>query len=210
VAGGVTNVVYFAVDNKLYVFKDSASPIIPEMGTEPLSQPVTDRSDNLYVLQGTKLYKVGPDASVQSSLTIAGITATSPVQPVMDGVGNIFIIDNQNKLFIYTPNLEPAGGFTPQLLPFAGTLGVLQVAPNGSLFCNSSTALFRLKPGVPSTVEVSSYSDGTSYRAAASLILDGKALPAIASMIFQSGSTITIGPGFSVPVGTEVVFRAGS
>ena len=39
VAGGVTNVVYFAVDNKLYVFKDSASPIIPEMGTEPLSQP---------------------------------------------------------------------------------------------------------------------------------------------------------------------------
>ena len=210
VAGGATNVVYFAVDNKLYVFKDSSYPIIPELGAEPLSQPVIDRNDTLYVVQGTKLYKVGPDATVQSSVIIPGIAANKPVQPVMDGDGNLFIIDYANKLFIYKSNLEPPAGFTPQVLPFGGSLGVLQVAPNGSLFCNSPTALFRLTPGVGSTVEVSSYADGTSYRAAASLVLDAAALPENSSIIFQSGGTITIESEFSVPVGTEVVFRAGS
>jgi outer membrane protein assembly factor BamB len=210
VAGIASNLSCFAVDDKLYVFKDSKHPIVPELGTGLLSQPVIDRNDTLYVVQGTKLYSVGPDASVRSPLTIPGITATKPVQPVMDGTGNLFIIDNQNKLFIYKPNLEPPAGFSPQVLPFGGSLGVLQVAPNGSLFCNSASALFRLKPGVGSIVEVSSYSDATSYRAASSLVLDGSALPAAASVVFQSGGTIAIAPGFSVPVGTEVVLRTGS
>ena len=62
---------------------------------------------------------------------------------------------------------------------------------------------------VDSAVTVSSYADATCYRAASSLSLAGAALPAAASVVFQSGGTISIKPGFSVPVGTEAVFNTG-
>jgi|GEM_PF-2835533 len=210
VAGSTVNVAYFAIDKTLYVFKDSKSPIILQEGSEPLSQPVLGLNDTLYILQGTKLYSVGPDASVQSSVAIPGFTAITPVEPVMDGAGNLFIIDNENKFFVYKPDLQPPAGFSPQPLPFSGNLGVLQVAPNGSIFCNSTSVVFRLTPNVGSSVEVPSYSSATSYRAANSLVLDGSALPAAASVVFQSRGTITIEAGFSLPKGTEAVFRTGS
>lgn len=193
------------------VFRDIGSPVSDNLGLKgPISQPVIDAHDVLYVLQGSEIYTVSRDGTTKpSSVLIAEIIATDPVKPVMDGAGNLFMVDNQHKLFVYTPDLKP--GNTPQSLPFAfgGSQPSLQVAPNGSLYCQSGSALFRLTPGISGIVGVSSYADSTAYRAASSLSLAGAALPAAASVIFQSGGTISIEPGFSVPVGTEAVFNTG-
>lgn len=211
VAGGANGLSYFAVDETLYVFKDIGTPVSDHLAVQGLiSQPVIDANDVLHVLQGTELYTVSQDGtSKPSSVTIPGITAADPVKPVMDGSGNLFIIDNECKLFVYMPGLKP--GNNPQPLPFAfgSSQPSLQVAPNGSLFSQSGSALFRLKPSVESLVTVSSYADATSYRAASSLMLAGAALPAAGSVVFQSGGTISMEPGFSVPLGTEVVFNTG-
>jgi outer membrane protein assembly factor BamB len=216
VAGRGNGLSYFGVDDTLYVFRDSNVPNITPQNTLrvvegiKLSQPVIDLDDTLYALQGTELYTVSPDGTggPTKSVTTPNIAAISPVEPLMDGAGNLFIIDNRNTLFVFNKELELGNG--PQVLPFSGLRPGLQAAPNGSLFCNSDTALFRLTPDVASTVTVTSYADATSYRAASSLVLEGAALPAAASVVFESGDTITIKPFFSVPLGTEAVFTTES
>src|SRR5262249_9064294 len=114
---GVNGLSYFGVDEKLYVFKDIGTPVSDKLGLKgPISQPVIDKDDVLYVVQGTEVYTVSRDGtSRHASVTVPGLTTTVPVKPVMDGAGNLFIIDNQNKFFVFTSGLQ--SGNSPQALP---------------------------------------------------------------------------------------------
>jgi outer membrane protein assembly factor BamB len=214
VCGRANGLSYFGADDTLYVFRAVGTPL-STFGTVPdalISQPLIDDRDILHVLQSDTLFTVSADGTGPplGQFQIPGLTAATPirpVRPVMDGAGNVFILDNSQTLYVCTPDLKLVYKSQPAL--FSPPNPGLQIAPDGSLFCNSASALFRLTPGVEATVTVDAYQDATCYRAQSSLILDGAALPASASLEFQSGGSITIKPGFTVPAGTEAAFRTG-
>jgi outer membrane protein assembly factor BamB len=212
VCGRANGLSYFGVDDELYVFgaigRPLRTPPLRQVPNAPISQPLIDDDDILYALQSSMLFTVSADGTtITGRAEIPGLNANLPVRPVMDGAGNVFIIDNDGRLYICTPDLKVAN--QPQQVPFTGHHPGLQIAPDGSLFCGSASALFRLTPAVSPAVIADAYQDATCYRAQSSLVLDGAALPALASLVFQSGDSIAIRPGFSVPAGTEAVFITG-
>jgi outer membrane protein assembly factor BamB len=210
VCGRVNGLSYFGVDDALYVFGAIGTPLstFKVVTGADISQPLIDDDDILYALQSSTLFTVGADGTtVTGHVAIPELNASPPVRPAMDGAGNVYIIDNDGRLYVCTPDLKVANH--PQQVPFTGRAPGLQIAPNGSLFCGSASALFRLTPALDPTVTVAAYQDATCYRAQTSLVLGGAALPASASVEFQSGDSITVRPGFSVPAGAEAVFRTG-
>ena len=212
VCGRANGLSYFGVDDALYVFGSIGTPLrttpLMEVPDADISQPLIDDDDILYALQSSTLFTVGADGTtVTGHVAIPELNASPPVRPAMDGAGNVYIIDNDGRLYVCTPDLKVANH--PQQVPFTGRAPGLQIAPNGSLFCGSASALFRLTPALDPTVTVAAYQDATCYRAQSSLVLGGAALPASASVEFQSGDSITVRPGFSVPAGAEAVFRTG-
>jgi hypothetical protein len=210
VCGRANGLSYFGVGDALYVFGAIGTPLrtFKVVAGADISQPLIDGDDVLHALQASTLFTVSADGTaISGQVTIPGLDASTPVRPVMDGAGNVYIIDNGDRLYVCTPDLKVAN--QPQQVPFAGRTPGLQIAPDGSLFCGSASALFRLTPAVSPAVTVGSYQDATCYRAGSSLVLGGAALPASASLVFQSGGSIAIKPGFSVPRGTESVFITG-
>ena len=195
------------------MFRDIGTPqgVFPDKSSSSkalVSQPVTDAADTLYVLQGNTLFTVSPDGTkMTKSAPATGVSATTPVSPVMDGAGNLYLIDNRNKLFVFRPDLKP--GNSPQTLSFTGLNPGLLLAPDGSLFTASNSTLYRVRPGVKADVTVKAYADRTSYRATSLLVLGGAAVPAGGSLVFQSGGSIEIQPGFSFPVGAQARFGTG-
>jgi hypothetical protein len=210
VCGRANGLSYFGVDDALYVFGAIGTPLstFKVVAGADISQPLIDGDDVLHALQASTLFTVGSEGTtVSGQVTIPGLDASTPVRPVMDGAGNVYIIDNADRFYVCTPDLKVAN--QPQQVPFTGRTPGLQIAPDGSLFCGSASALFRLTPAVSPAVTADSYADATCYRARSSLVLGGAALPASASLLFQSGDSIAIKPGFSVPRGTEAVFITG-
>jgi outer membrane protein assembly factor BamB len=210
VCGRENGLSYFGVDDALYVFGAIAKPLcmFREVAGVGISQPVIDDGDVLHALQSGTLFTVSADGmTITGKATVPDLDASTPVRPAMDGAGNVFIIDNNDKLYVCSPDLTVAN--QPQQVPFTERMQSLQIAPDGSLFCGSASALFRLTPAASPTVTVDAYQDATCYRARSSLVLDGAALPVPASVLFQSGGSIAIRPGFSVPRGTEAVFITG-
>ena len=115
-----------------------------------------------------------------------------------------------HTLFVYDADLRPATD-PARKLPLDGLAAgsTLQLAPNGRLYCASPAAIFEIKPVVPASVTAKDYAESTAYTAGENLALEAGAVPRDSGVVFQAGETITIAPGFAVPVGSEASFTTG-
>jgi hypothetical protein len=173
-----------------------------------MSQPVVGTDDAVTIVQGDQVAVLPAAGSFDptATKTVSGLTAKHRSSPVMDGAGNLYLIDDSPTLIVLDSSLATIASVPVSGAPRPESI---VLAPDGTVFWSSQSAIYALKPNVPDAVAASSFADATAYRAATTLTVAAGAVPAQASVLFQAGSSIALKPGFSIPVGATAAFITG-
>jgi len=236
----VTSTGYVYVANKLidadsmYVFNRNLTRV-QSIGGVNISQPVSGPDTLLQTVNTSTAYFINSGNLVRSFPAASSVVATfkgnlSVRSLVADMTGNIYCLGNDKVLYSYinrSVNVSPANPDDD-----AGFQKAMIIAPDGSLYTTTSSALFALRPAYKSDytlkntdIQLNNYTfRGNQLNVSGQYVLQGKKilvgnqavsigpdsrLDPAADITIESGGRVSFQKGFRVPAGARLTVKNG-
>lgn len=211
-AGGV--MVFADKSSKGNVEAYNAKGKIWNASDNPVAQPVLGTNELVYFLRGGQLQSHKyDDITTPPSPVDKGLLATSNL--VMDGADDVYFWNN-GTFYAYGPDGNQLLG--PQSIKGPPPNIRLTMAPDGTLWANSTTALFAFQPKYNAQdweIKAKELATQTTYRATGKLTVkaenaqEAEVVPESAQLLLEAGSAISFSGGFGVPKGASILCRVG-